>query len=69
MSAFQPFSASTSTPESRAQVLRLVRAMMGKTLGYFEDREDAQLKQIRAHLLDLADSKLPLLQSLSLIHI
>ena len=34
MSAFQPFSASTSTPESRAQALRLVRAMMGKTLGY-----------------------------------
>ena len=66
MSAFQPFSASTSTPESRAQVLRLVRAMMGKTLGYFEDREDAQLKQIRAHLLDLADSKLPLLQSQNL---
>ncbi len=66
MSAFQPFSASTSTPESRAQALRLVRAMMGKTLGYFEDREDAQLKQIRAHLLDLADSKLPLLQSQNL---
>ncbi len=40
--------------------------MMGKTLGYFEDREDAQLKQIRAHLLDLADSKLPLLQSQNL---
>jgi len=66
MSAFQPFSANTSTPESRAQALRLVRAMMGKTLGYFEDREDAQLKQIRAHLLDLADSKLPLLQSQNL---
>ena len=66
MSAFQPFSASTSTPESRAQALRLVRAMMGKTLGYFEDREDAQLKQIRTHLLDLADSKLPLLQSQNL---
>lgn len=66
MSAFQPFSASTSTPESRAQAVRLVRAMMGKTLGYFEDREDAQLKQIRAHLLDLADSKLPLLQSQNL---
>ena len=66
MSAFQPFSASTSTPESRAQALRLVRAMMGKTLGYFEDREDSQLKQIRAHLLDLADSKLPLLQSQNL---
>jgi hypothetical protein len=66
MSAFQPFSASNSTPESRAQALRLVRAMMGKTLGYFEDREDAQLKQIRAHLLDLADSKLPLLQSQNL---
>jgi hypothetical protein len=66
MSAFQPFSTSTSTPESRAQALRLVRAMMGKTLGYFEDREDAQLKQIRAHLLDLADGKLPLLQSQNL---
>lgn len=66
MSAFQPFSTSNSTPESRAQALRLVRAMMGKTLGYFEDREDAQLKQIRAHLLDLADSKLPLLQSQNL---
>lgn len=66
MSAFQPFSSSNSTPESRAQALRLVRAMMGKTLGYFEDREDAQLKQIRAHLLDLADSKLPLLQSQNL---
>lgn len=66
MSAFQPFSTSNSTPESRAQALRLVRAMMGKTLGYFEDREDAQLKQIRAHLLDLADGKLPLLQSQNL---
>ena len=63
MSAFQPFSASTSTPQSRAQALRLVRAMMGRTLAYFEDREESQLKLIRAHLLDLADSKLPLLQS------
>lgn len=66
MSAFQPFSATNSTPESRAQALRLVRAMMGKTLGYFEDRENAQLKQLRTHLLDLADSKLPLLQSQNL---
>ena len=66
MSAFQPFSASTSTPQSRAQALRLVRAMMGKTLAYFEDREDSQLKLIRAHLLDLSDSKLPLLQSQNL---
>jgi len=66
MSAFQAFSTSSSSPESRAQALRLVRTMMGKTLGYFEDREDAQLKQIRAHLLDLADSKLPLLQSQNL---
>lgn len=66
MSAFQPFSTSTNSPESRAQALRLVRAMMGKTLGYCQDREDSQLKQIRAHLLDLADSKLPLLQSQNL---
>ncbi|MDR7304803.1 DUF1631 family protein [Rhodoferax saidenbachensis] len=66
MSAFQSFSASNSTPESRAQALRLVRAMMGKTLGYFEDREEAQLKQFRVHLLDLADSKLPLLHSQNL---
>jgi hypothetical protein len=66
MSAFQPISASPSTPAARAQALRLVRAMMGRTLGYFEDREDAQLTQIRSHLLDLADSKLPLLQSQNL---
>jgi hypothetical protein len=66
MSAFQPISASPSTPAARAQALRLVRAMMGRTLGYFEDREDAQLTQIRSHLLDLADSRLPLLQSQNL---
>jgi hypothetical protein len=66
MSAFQAFSSNTSTPESRAQALRLVRAMMGKTLGYFADREEAQLKQVRTHLLDLADSKLPLIQSQNL---
>lgn len=66
MSAFQPISASTNTPAARAQALRLVRAMMGRTLGYFEDREDAQLTQIRSHLLDLADGKLPLLQAQNL---
>jgi hypothetical protein len=66
MSAFQPISASPNTPAARAQALRLVRAMMGRTLGYFEDREDAQLTAIRSHLLDLADSKLPLLQSQNL---
>lgn len=66
MSAFQPISASPSTPAARAQALRLVRAMMGRTLGYFEDREDAQLTQIRSHLLDLADGKLPLLHSQNL---
>jgi hypothetical protein len=66
MSAFQPISSSTNTPAARAHALRLVRAMMGRTLGYFEDREDAQLTQIRSHLLDLADSKLPLLQSQNL---
>ena len=66
MSAFQPISASLSTPAARAKALRLVGAMMGRTLGYFQDREDAQLTQIRSHLLDLADSKLQQLQSQNL---
>lgn len=56
----------STTPEQRAKALRLVRTLMGKTLGYFEDREDAQINQIRARLFELADSKLPLLQSQNL---
>ena len=58
--------APATTPEQRAKALRLVRTLMGKTLGYFEDREDAQIYQIRARLFELADSKLPLLQSQNL---
>jgi len=38
--------APATTPEQRAKALRLVRTLMGKTLGYFEDREDAQINQI-----------------------
>jgi hypothetical protein len=66
MSAFQSLSAGDSTPESRARAQRLVRAMVGKTLGYFETHDTDSVKHLRGHLLDLADGKVATLQSQNL---
>lgn len=66
MSAFQSLHAGNSTPETRARVQRLVRAMAGKTLGYFEERDADQLTHLRGHLRDLADGKVPILQGQNL---
>lgn len=66
MSAFQSLSASHSTPETRARAQRLVRAMVGKTLGYLEERDTACVQHLRGHLLDLADGKVPMLQGQNL---
>lgn len=66
MSAFQSLTAGNSTPESRARAQRLVRAMVGRTLGFFEERDTANLKHLRGHLLDLADGKLPVIQGQNL---
>lgn len=60
MSAFQSLSANRSTPESRARAQRLVRAMIGKTRGYLEERDTACVQHLRGHLLDLADGKVPM---------
>lgn len=66
MSAFQSLTAGNSTPESRARAQRLVRAMVGRTLGFFEERDTANLKHLRGHLLDLADGKLTVIQGQNL---
>lgn len=66
MSAFQSLSANHSTPETRARAQRLVRAMVGKTLGYLEERDTACIQHLRGHLLDLADGKVPMLQGQNL---
>lgn len=66
MSAFQSLHAGNSTPETRARTQRLVRAMVGKTLGYFEERDTVQIKHLRGHLLDLADGKVSMLQGQNL---
>jgi hypothetical protein len=66
MSAFQSLDASNSTPETRARAQRLARAMVGKTLGYFEERDAEQIKHLRGHLLDLADGKVPMMHGQNL---
>nr|WP_315465003.1 DUF1631 family protein [uncultured Rhodoferax sp.] len=66
MSAFQSLHTSDSTPETRARAHRLVRALVGKTLGYFEERDTRHIQALRAHLLDLADGPLPMLQGQNL---
>ncbi|NBW49930.1 MAG: DUF1631 domain-containing protein [Betaproteobacteria bacterium] len=66
MSAFQSLHAGNSTPETRARAQRLVRAMVGKTLGYFEERDTEQIKHLRGHLLDLADGKVPMMHGQNL---
>lgn len=66
MSAFQSLHAGKSTPETRARAQRLVRAMVGKTLGYFEERDAEQIKHLRGHLLDLADGKVPMMHGQNL---
>lgn len=40
--------------------------MIGKTLGFFEERDTACIKHLRGHLLDLADGKVPMLQGQNL---
>lgn len=49
--------------ESPAWKRRLLRAMVGKTLAYFAERETMQIKLVRDHLLDIADGKLSLSQA------
>lgn len=66
MSAFQSLQAVNSTPEASARAQRLVRAMVGKTLGYFEERDTEQVKHLRGHLLDLADGKVSMVQGQNL---
>jgi hypothetical protein len=66
MSAFQSLSAGNGTPESRARAQRLARAMVGKTLGYFETHDTDSVKHLRGHLLDLADGRVAILQSQNL---
>jgi len=51
---------------ARARAQRLVRAMVGKTLGYFEECDAEQIKHLRGHLLDLADGKVPMMHGQNL---
>jgi hypothetical protein len=63
MSALPSSSPSAADRESRAWKRRLLRAMVGKALAYFAERETMQIKMVRDHLLDIADGKLSLSQA------
>jgi|CXWL01.1.fsa_nt_gi hypothetical protein len=63
MNANPSSSPNTADRESRAWKRRLLRAMVGKTLAYFAERETVHLKMVRDHLLDIADGKLSLAQA------
>ncbi len=55
-------SPSTSDAADRAlrvQARRHIRGLVGKTLAFFIEREDENLKLVRAHLLDLLDARPP----------
>ena len=63
MSALPSSSPNAADRESRAWRRRLLRAMVGKALAYFAERETMQIKMVRDHLLDIADGKLALSQA------
>lgn len=63
MNALPSSSPNTVDRESRAWKRRLLRAMVGKTLAYFAERETQHIKLVRDHLLDIADGKLSLAQA------
>ncbi|MBK9575327.1 MAG: DUF1631 domain-containing protein [Rhodoferax sp.] len=63
MNATPSSSPNTVDRESPAWKRRLLRAMVGKTLAFFAERETMQLKLVRDHLLDIADGKLSLTQA------
>lgn len=59
MSIRSPMSSESADRDLRVQARRHVRSLIGKTLAYFAEREDANLKLVREHLLDLIDARPP----------
>ena len=57
MSTRSPMSSDFADRDLRVQARRHVRILIGKTLAYFSEREDANLKLVREHLLDLIDAR------------
>ncbi|WP_296448519.1 DUF1631 domain-containing protein [Rhodoferax sp. UBA5149] len=47
----------SSTRDVPIQARRHIRSLIGKTLAYFAERENANLKLVREHLLDLLDAR------------
>jgi hypothetical protein len=46
-----------SDPAARAQVLQHVQTLIARTQSFFAERQDAHLKNLRAHLFELVDGR------------
>lgn len=61
-----PIRSPSSPHDFPAQARRHIRTLIGKTLAYFSERENDNLKLVREHLLDLVDARPPQAQAQNL---